>query len=75
LFELDAYLNGLASLDEFEQDVLAIVVNESLDDLVARYRVPLDRLEPDIQRAVEHLLELGPRLPPASAWPGRMLPR
>ncbi len=40
LFELDAYLNGAMPLPPVQRDMLAHAVNERLDDLLGRDRVP-----------------------------------
>ncbi|MGY1696599.1 MULTISPECIES: hypothetical protein [unclassified Geodermatophilus] len=41
LFDLDAYLNGLLPLRSFDQNVLAVAVNEGLEELYRAARVPL----------------------------------
>ncbi|MGY1671429.1 hypothetical protein [Geodermatophilus sp. SYSU D00710] len=41
LFDLDAYLNGLLPLADFDQNVLAVAVNERLEELYRAARVPL----------------------------------
>jgi hypothetical protein len=40
-FDLDGYLQGLVSLDTFQQDVLAQALNEALEDGYRSYRIPL----------------------------------
>jgi hypothetical protein len=40
-FEIDGYLQGMVSLDSFQQDVLAQAVNEALEDLYRSLQVPL----------------------------------
>ncbi|WP_279536033.1 PP2C family protein-serine/threonine phosphatase [Blastococcus xanthinilyticus] len=40
LMEVDAYLSGLATLPDDQHDLLAHAVNERLDELLARHRVP-----------------------------------
>lgn len=62
LFDLDAYLNGLQILDEMEQDVLAIAVNERLDELLERDKVPhrfIGPSEPHLELAINQLIETG----------------
>jgi hypothetical protein len=43
LFELDAYLNGAMPLPGVQRDMLAHAVNERLDELVGRDRIPYSR--------------------------------
>jgi hypothetical protein len=43
LMDVDAYLAGLTPFPEGQRDMLAHAVNERLDELVARYRVPYSR--------------------------------
>jgi hypothetical protein len=43
MVEVEAYLNGLLSLPAGQRDVLAHAVNERLDDLTTRLRVPYSR--------------------------------
>ncbi|GHG50150.1 MULTISPECIES: PP2C family protein-serine/threonine phosphatase [Amycolatopsis] len=43
LLEIDAHLNGVMSLPHLQRDVLAHVVNERLDELIGRDRVPYSR--------------------------------
>ena len=40
-FDLDGYLQGLVTLETFQQDVLAQTLNEALEDLHQSYVVPL----------------------------------
>ena len=40
-FDLDGYLQGLVTLDVFQQDVLAQALNEGLRDLYEAHRIPL----------------------------------
>ena len=40
-FDLDCYLQGLLSLETFQQDVLAQALNEALEDGYRSYRIPL----------------------------------
>lgn len=40
-FDIDAYLQGLVTLDTFEQLVLAVAVNERLDEVHRAARIPL----------------------------------
>jgi hypothetical protein len=41
LFDVDAYLSGLLPLGPFDQDVLAVAVNERLEEVYRAARVPL----------------------------------
>ena len=43
LVEVEAYLNGVTSLPSLQRDVLAHAVNERLDELTWRHRVPYSR--------------------------------
>ncbi|WP_236827609.1 MULTISPECIES: PP2C family protein-serine/threonine phosphatase [unclassified Blastococcus] len=43
LMEVDAYLNGLAPVPDTQHDLLAHAVNERLDELLTRHRVPYTR--------------------------------
>jgi hypothetical protein len=40
-FDIDGYLQGMVSLDPFQQDVLAQAVNEALEDVYRSLQVPL----------------------------------
>ena len=40
-FDLDGYLQGLMPLDTFQQDILAVTVNEALQDSYDCYSLPL----------------------------------
>jgi hypothetical protein len=84
LVEVEAYLHGLMPLTSLQRDVLAHVVNERLDELTWRHRVPYSRRareEPGAQgplAALVTLLEdmrLAPpeRLPAVAAAAGRAL--
>ncbi len=44
LTEVDAYLNGLAALPDHQSDLIAHAVNERLDELFTRHRVPYARV-------------------------------
>src|SRR5204862_1413319 len=43
LVEVEAYLHGLMSLPSLQRDMLAHAVNERLDELTWRHRVPYSR--------------------------------
>ncbi|MGY1827262.1 PP2C family protein-serine/threonine phosphatase [Blastococcus sp. SYSU DS0541] len=84
LVEVDAYLNGLASVPGDQHDLLAHAVNERLEELVTRHRVPYTRTirsgRPTAGplAAVVTLLEVAgavppERLPALVAAAGRML--
>jgi hypothetical protein len=47
LFDVDGYLSGLLPLGAFDQDVLAVAVNERLEELYRGARVPLAGAPPD----------------------------
>jgi len=47
LFDLDGYLAGLLPLSRFDQDVLAVAVNERLEELYRAARVPLSTSSPE----------------------------
>jgi hypothetical protein len=73
LFDVDAYLSGLLPLGAFDQNVLAVAVNERLEEVYRAARVPLttppDGAAPDddLRDVVARLLDLGPgrTAPPA----------
>jgi serine phosphatase RsbU (regulator of sigma subunit) len=84
LFEVEAHLAGLMPLPRVERDVLALAVNERLDELAWHRRVPYSRaIRPGRPTegpfaALVNLLEAGPRastdrLPDLAASAGRML--
>ena len=84
LVEVEAYLHGLVPLPPVQRDLLAQAVNERLDELTWRHRVPYsrsvreDRPEKGPLAALVTLLEgvrLAPpeRLPMAAAAAGRAL--
>ena len=62
-FDLDGYLQGLATLETFQQDVLAQAVNEALADRYRADRVPLSTASPGsagderLGRVVDELLD------------------
>ncbi|MGY1826240.1 hypothetical protein [Blastococcus sp. SYSU DS0541] len=47
-FDVDGYLQGVLPLDTLEQDMLAVAVNERLDELYRAARVPLGTAMPDV---------------------------
>jgi hypothetical protein len=61
-FDIDGYLQGLMPLEGFEQHVLAVALNERLDEVYRSARIPLSSPPPetavsDVHRAVvEELL-------------------
>jgi hypothetical protein len=73
-FDLDGYLQGLAPLESFQQDVLAQALNEALEDDYRTYLVPLstpppgDRADDRLGRLIDELV--GEPSPP----PGRPEP-
>lgn len=48
LFDVDGYLNGLLPLTAFDQEALAVAVNERLEELYRADRVPLSIPIPDL---------------------------
>jgi hypothetical protein len=46
ILDLDAYLHGLQALGSFDQTVLAVAVNERLEELYRAARVPLENSAP-----------------------------
>jgi hypothetical protein len=70
LTDVDAYLNGLGDLPDHECDLLAHAVNERLDELFTRHRVPYTRVirrsrpESGLLAAVATLLEAVGEAPP-----------
>ena len=74
-FDLDGYLQGLTTLDVFQQDVLAQALNEALQDLYTRHLIALSTPEPDGRDDDERLRRLFARLldggaPTAGPLPG-----
>lgn len=74
-FDLDGYLQGLMTLETFQQDILAQSLNEALADCYRAFQVPLssgtaggeddDRL----RRLIEQFLHEPPRAPRAGSEP------
>ena len=46
-FDIDGYLQGILPLNALEQDILAVALNERLDELYRAARVPIARIKPD----------------------------
>ena len=46
-FHIDGYLQGVLPLDSLEQDILAVALNERLDELYRAARVPIRSSVPD----------------------------
>jgi hypothetical protein len=74
LMDVDGYLAGLTSLPEGQRDVLAHAVNERLDELVARYRVPYTRAIRQGRPRTGPLAALVTLLAAASSAPPERLP-
>jgi hypothetical protein len=53
LFDIDGYLTGVLPLSAFDQDVLAVAVNERLEEVYRAARVPLATRIPDPDPADE----------------------
>jgi hypothetical protein len=47
VFDVDGYLQGLLPLDTHQQDILAVALNERLDELYRAARIPLSTTRPD----------------------------
>jgi hypothetical protein len=45
-FDIDGYLQGILPLNTLEQDILAVALNERLDELYRAARVPVARAMP-----------------------------
>jgi hypothetical protein len=61
-FDIDGYLQGLLPLDTLEQDILAVALNERLDEVYRAARIPMPTTRPDagndvLRHLVEDLLE------------------
>ena len=62
-FDIDGYLQGLMPLDTFQQDVLAVTVNEALQDSYDRYSMPLvvpasaDDSDESLRTIIQELLD------------------
>lgn len=46
-FDIDGYLQGLLPLDTLEQDILAVALNERLDEVYRAARIPIPTTRPD----------------------------
>lgn len=46
-FDLDGYLQGVLPLNTLEQDILAVALNERLDEIYQAARVPVASTTPD----------------------------
>lgn len=74
-FDLDGYLQGLVSLEAFQQDVLAQALNEALEDCYRAHFIPLSTPPSDqpgdepLSRLVDELLRDRPAVPPAESDP------
>jgi hypothetical protein len=61
-FDIDGYLHGLLAMEPIEQDILAVALNERLDEVYRAARIPIATTGPDeagtdaLQRLVEDLL-------------------
>lgn len=70
LLDVEAHLEGLVELAPFQGDLLALAVNERLDELTAARRVPLVQLLQDVRppssplRSLAEMLEAAHRAPP-----------
>jgi hypothetical protein len=68
-FDIDGYLQGLLPLDTLEQDILAVALNERLDEVYRAARIPIPMTGPDdagddvLQSLVEDLLRGGSPTP------------
>ena len=69
-FDIDGYLHGLLALDTLERDILAVALNERLDEVYRAARIPIptagSSLSDDVlPRLVEDLLRDAPSTPEA----------
>ena len=66
-FDVDGYLQGVLPLSSLEQDILAVALNERLDEVYRAARIPIPTTGPDdpdvLRRLVEGLLRAGPPTP------------
>ena len=66
-FDVDGYLQGVLPLSSLEQDILAVALNERLDEVYRAARIPTRTTGPDdpdvLRRFVEGLLRAGPPTP------------
>jgi hypothetical protein len=53
LFDIDGYLTGVLPLSAFDQDVLAVAVNERLEEIYRGARVPLSSSLPERETEAE----------------------
>ena len=73
-FDLDGYLQGLLPLEKFEERVLAVALNERLEEVHRAALIPLPTATPheadgDARRVViEELLGRDPSRPRPSDW-------
>ena len=71
-FDLDGYLQGLLPLEDFQQELLAHVLNEALDDLYRAHHIPSaydDDVDERLIRIIADLLQGPPRPPEPPAGP------
>jgi hypothetical protein len=70
-FDVDGYLQGLLTLETFEQDILAVALNERLDEVYRSARIPVPTHTSDAaatgdrRAALEELFDGDSSLPPA----------
>jgi hypothetical protein len=72
-FDLDGYLQGLLPLEDFQQELLAHVLNEALDDLYRAHHIPSayeDDVDERLVRIIADLLRVLPPPPDPPAAPG-----
>ena len=72
-FDIDGYLQGLLPLEDFQQELLAHVLNEALDDLYRAHHIPSayeDDVDEHLTRIVADLLRDPPQTPAPPADPG-----
>ena len=74
-FDIDGYLQGLVTLETFQQDVLAQAVNEGLAELCRSLRVPLSASTGEgvddgaLAKVISQLLDRGPSTPDPKTTP------
>jgi hypothetical protein len=66
-FDIDGYLQGLLPLDAFQQELLAHVLNEALDDLYRMHHIPSVHEDDVDERLIRIIADLlgDPPQPPA----------
>ena len=75
-FDIDGYLQGILPLNTLEEDILAVALNERLDEIYRAARVPVARTMPDASGSnplpglVEELIDRYQSSPGVTGEPG-----